>query len=529
MNKIDQASLDQFRALFRGRSDWYGHRDFDTNKQWTEGSRDASGQLMRDARGNVVPPPPLTDEHFHRHFNKIVGLGLIPIRADGRVNFAALDIDKDDIDHVELARKIKDMGLPLWVFVSRSLAAHAYFFSSGEGRPAKEVVKRLEDYGTALGCGRTYPKAEIFPKQQDLEDPDMRVGNYINLPFFNEFSPDQSDIRGKFVTSEGEFLGLHAFLERVKPWDPDLALPLPVRSMSFDQGPPCLETLHQQGIPSGMRNNGLYNVGVFLKKYDPDCWEEKLHAYNQKYMECPVSGSELRTIVKSLKKKEYQYKCKEDPIASVCEKDLCKKRLYGIKTKEERLLEQANRLELPIEGLIKYNSDPVTWGLKVEGHIVNVAAKELLNYNALRAYLLDVMSVVPPAVKPDVWEVKVRDLVANAEVVEVAEDAGELSHIKDLIDQFVFAGSTSEAMINAMSAYVQYHPDRGGSEAYLTTKSLREYLIGMKVNFTLNRLSVMLNQTGWESTVQRFDGSPKRCWKKFYPGLEPSHAAVGEE
>jgi hypothetical protein len=40
----------------------------------------------------------------------------------------------------------------------------------------------------------------------------------------------------------------------------------------------------QSGISTGTRNNGLFNIGVYLKKFDPDNWEKLLEKYNQKYM-----------------------------------------------------------------------------------------------------------------------------------------------------------------------------------------------------------------------------------------------------
>jgi hypothetical protein len=531
LQRLDQSLLDRFRLLFRGRTDWYGHRDFRTNKCWTEGARGDDGKLLKDKDGNNLPPIPLSDEHFHRHFNTVMGLGIIPIQRNGNVNFGVLDIDKDDIDHAELTRRIKSLGLPLYVFVSRSLAAHAFYFVGGDGKPANIVQKRLEQWALALGCGAgDLPKAEIFPKQKEVEKLGS-IGNYINLPFFHEFNHEVSpdDKRGKFVTEDGQFVGLTDFLAVVEPADPKMSMPLPIRTVAFEQGPPCLETLQQRGFPEGTRNNGLYNVGVYFKKSDPENWEDLLQAYNNKFMVPPFHGSkmpakEMKDLIKSLRKKDYQYKCNEDPIASHCEHSLCKLRLYGIKTKEELLREKVNRIECPIVSLTQYASDPVTWGLHLhDGSTINVSGGELMAWPMLRKYLLDALGEVPPLMKPDEWSLKLADLLKEKKVETLSDDSGEVSMLLTLLNEFVMNGVGNPRMIDSMSAYLVWDEASQGSMAYFTGPSIREYMMAMKIQVPQNRLAVVLKQAGWESGSKRVLGVVKRCWSKFIPGLKPKY------
>lgn len=529
LQRLDQKSLDRFRELFRGRTDWYGHRDFTSNKCWTEGARGEDGKFLKDANENNLPPIPLCDEHFHRHFNKVQGLGIIPIQKSGNVNFGVLDIDNDDIDHVELVRKIKDLGLPLDVFVSRSYAAHAFYFIGGEGKPADIVQKRLTQWALALGCGTQYKTAEVFPKQKDLKE--GGIGNYINLPFFNQFAEgiDPNDKAGKYVTKDGRFVGIEEFLVTVEEADPKLGMPLPIRTIAFEQGPPCLETLQKRGIPEGMRNLGLYNVGVYFKKSDPDNWEDLLQAYNNKFMVPPFHGSkmpkkEMTTLIKSIRKKDYQYKCHEDPIASHCEKSLCKTRLYGIKTKEEMLRDKVARIDIPIARLKKYLSDPVTWGLVLDtGNIVNVSGADLMSWGLLRRHLLDSMSELPIMMKQDEWDLKLTELLKSAEEEELSDDAGESKILMVLLKDFVFNGSKNTRMVESGCAYLEYDEVEKGSWAYFTGKSLRSYMDGYKIKVLQKDMAVLLKQDGWLNKQKRFDSENKFVWFKFIPGLKPRH------
>ena len=57
------------------------------------------------------------------------GLGSIPLLDDGMsAQWAAIDIDVNDIDHTSLEKKVEDLGLPLIICRSKSGGAHCYLF-----------------------------------------------------------------------------------------------------------------------------------------------------------------------------------------------------------------------------------------------------------------------------------------------------------------------------------------------------------------------------------------------------------------
>lgn len=527
---VNQDVLDKFKKLFCGRADWYGHRDFRTNMCWTEGARGPDGALLKDDNDNNLPPLPLTDLHFHRHFNTVQGLGMIPILPSGNVKFGCLDIDNDDIDHVDLVTRIKNLGLPLYVFVTRSKAAHACFFIGGEGLGASIVQKRLTQWSLALGCGKDLKEAEVFPKQADLVEPGS-VGNFINLPFFHEFMEglEPDDHRGKFVTPDGQYVGIEEFVAVAEQHDPKMAMPLPIRTVAFSDGPPCLETLQQKGIPEGMRNLGLYNVGVYFKKSNPEEWEDLLQAYNNKFMIPPFHGSkmpkkELMMLIRSLRKKEYQYKCKEDPIASVCESALCKTRAHGIRTAEELLRARVDGLDVPIKALKRYETDPVTWGLVMPNdYVVKVSGAELQQYAILSRHIMDARTELPPALKPDEWRLKLSDLLKGAESVEVSEDKGNNALILAVVEMMVQNGLPNSRMIDSASVFLDWDEEKKGSTAYFKTKSLREALLSQKIPFEIKDIGILLLEQGWESKSKRLEGyeKPVRLWFKWHEGLIP--------
>ena len=78
------------------------------------------------------------------------------------------------------------------------------------------------------------------------------------------------------------------------------------------------------GFPEGTRNNGLFDVGVFLRKKFSDDWEKKLEEKNFQYMKPPLGAADVLTVIKSLSNRDYQYKCNDQPIAAHCNAAVCR-------------------------------------------------------------------------------------------------------------------------------------------------------------------------------------------------------------
>jgi hypothetical protein len=108
------------------------------------------------------------------------GVGIPPLRRDGTVWFAAIDLDEPDF---EAAKMMQDF-IPgtSWIERSRSGNAHVWVFFT---EPIEAWVVRgiLKEAILAAGKGAV----EVFPKQDQLRE-DM-LGNYINLPYHGDTRP----------------------------------------------------------------------------------------------------------------------------------------------------------------------------------------------------------------------------------------------------------------------------------------------------------------------------------------------------
>jgi hypothetical protein len=85
-------------------------------------------------------------------------------------------------------------------------------------------------------------------------------------------------------------------------------------------------------------------------------------------MKPPLQSSEMEALKGSVSKKEYQYKCKQDPIVSFCEPNICSKREFGIGD---------NTPPPEITEIRKYPSDPPIFFVSLDGDSVEVDSSTL--------------------------------------------------------------------------------------------------------------------------------------------------------
>ena len=157
------------------------------------------------------------------------------------------------------------MKLPLVICRSKSGGAHCFLFTT-DWTDAKDMQKALQSMAAALGYG----ESEIFPKQIRLNLDRGDVGNFLNLPYYDH----KGGLRYAFL-DDGTSATIEEFVEIHERFvqTPEEVVKLQVigggETKLLQNGPPCLQILCKQGISEGGRNNGLFNIGVYLRKAYP--------------------------------------------------------------------------------------------------------------------------------------------------------------------------------------------------------------------------------------------------------------------
>lgn len=399
-------------------------------------------------------------------------LGVIPITDDDTCYWGALDVDDPDTDHQALARQVSERGLPLTVCRSKSGGAHLYCFFI-EPVPAADLVSKLKRWQLALKVKNPDGRpVEIFPKQTSLGA--GSVGNWINLPYYG------GDDTNRFaVAADGHRLTLTEFLDvaegqrlthtQFKVKEPSFP---PSDPRFFDDGPPCLQKMVAtgDGFSAGNRNQALYNVGIYLKVRYPDTWESRIETFNDEVLDPALERDEVDTIIRSLERKDYVYKCDDAPIVHFCQRAKCRKRRFGI----EHFLEKHREEAFPdIVDFTKFETDPPYYTFTVNGKRVRIqGAGGLRNYERFSTTVFEQANYNLPILKYAHWHRKMNELLARMSIVEPPRDAGATGQLLQLTAEFLDLRRRSESRESLLLG----KPYQEKGKIYFRSRDLLEFL-----------------------------------------------------
>ena len=254
-----------------------------------------------------------------------------------------------------------------------------------------------------------------------------------------------------------------------------------------------------QGFPKGTRNSGLFNVGVFLRKKYPDDWEKRLEDVNMQYMQPPLGAQEVLTIGKQLQRKDYFYRCNDQPIASHCNSPLCRTRKHGI---------GANGGTPLFSNLTKQDSDPPIWFLDVEGGRLELETDDLLNQNRFQRKCMDALNKIPPKVKENVWRQIIQQLLDALTVVEVPKESSTEGHFMELLESFC-----TERPARERDELLLHNPWTNKGKTYFRLADLMEYLHRHNFKeYQRNRLTSKLKQLNGEPYFFNIKGKGVNVW-----------------
>tara|TARA_R100000426_G_scaffold4271_3_gene6660 strand:+ start:5867 stop:7396 length:1530 start_codon:yes stop_codon:yes gene_type:complete len=438
--------VDRFAAAFEGSDKAHG--------QTTVGAKRRNGKT--EAKSLIVKEP-LTKELIAQHLNGHKGVGSIPITDQNVCKFGVLDIDKYPIDHSQIQKKCDKLGIPFVVCRSKSGGAHLFLFMKDWVR-AVDMRDYLTEFSAVLG----YSGCEVFPKQDQILAERGDVGNFINLPYF-----DSENTLRYAVNAKGAELSLEQFLnlvEKRKASLDDLSkLKFESKEEEFDSLIPCIKNLVLMGIPQGMRNNAMFHTGVYLNKKYPDNWKKKLEEWNQKICKPPLPADEVVQLQKSIEKDKYGYKCKEEPMASHCNRDLCTTMEHGV----------GGASAIPsMGGLTILKSEPRLYFLDVNGKRLELSTEQLQMPIQFQRACMEQIDFMPPTMKPADWQRLVNNLMSNATTIEASPELTTTGQFEELLENFC----TSRIRARSPEELRMGKPWTETDLTYFTMKGLQEFL-----------------------------------------------------
>lgn len=459
-------------ALFQGSDMTFGRTD-PTNEISNKGKRESRSWLEKRA---------ITVKDWEAHLAGSAGVGIPPLRGDGKVRWGAIDVDLYEGNTIEsVHRKIEEFRLPLVVLRSKSGGPHIFMFCS-DWVPAKLMLEKLDAMAGFLGFGTS----EVFPKQTTIvtDGPVPDYGSWINMPYFG----GTKFLRYGLAADGSALADIPAFIafanSRTLPPDDLRALVLPqVTEELFPNGPPCLNSIMAQR-PSDLRNIILSNAAVYCRKAYGENWKPKLDEVNARFS-TPLGSSEVESIKKSYGKKDYRYQCSNQPLCNFCVSSECKKRQFGIGTSD--FLPATRSLSM-------VDTDPPIWYLDItmpDGKDIRMSltTEQLQNPRLFQRRAMETTRQMPPSVKIEAWEPIVQGMMAHCRYIPVPKEATPVGQFLEHVQEF-FANRPSQNSIEDVMRGLVFRDTRN---YYFRLKDLWTYLaskkfVGLKQNEMLNAI-----------------------------------------
>ena len=485
----------EFNRIFTGNT--RGHGEFTiTSKKGLK-----STGLAKTVKG------PVNEDLWRKHLAGEIGIGIVPIMEDNNCTWGAVDVD--DYDGLDLEEMSLKIPAPLVLCRSKSGGMHVMLFTNTPV-PATLLRKKLALVARALG----HPTAEIFPKQDTLNDGD--IGNWINSPYHNSESTVRYCLKGGVALTAEEFISFvgesSMNIQQLVAWQPD-----PIvneEDSEFADAPPCLRALVKSGFPPGSRNSALFSMGVFARMKFVTGWEDKVFEYNQRFMG-PGSYSEVAGVIRSLNKKTYVYKCKDQPLLQVCDKEGCSECSHGVQpSKDDEKSRRPNILddvERPVRcyAPASHSKDEPYWVFCINGVNIDVTVDMARSQSVFaREYLRQYHQVILP-VKDKKWVDAMNEILAGAEVKQLAPDAGPEGQLWIHLEDFC----TNKAKAKVKEELLLGKPWDDDGRTYFRSNDFIKYLDQQRFRALKDKdLFSVLKRNGAKHHDMHLKGKHVNCW-----------------
>lgn len=373
-----------------------------------------------------------TIDDVEKHLVGEVGLGVGPILDSNDCFWGCIDIDchgedQPEIDLIALEKSIKENRLPLVVCRSKSGGAHLFVFAL-EAVRAKALRIALTSWAQMLG----FAGSEIFPKQEILSkdrDGELQFASALNLPYFNAHETNRYCVEG------GKPIDFAHFLDLAESMRVSASAIVEKSETNHAEAPPCIQNMIAHGVGHGHRNLGLFSICVYLKQAFPETWKDKAFDVNAKSFSTPIPHTEAKKVIDSVARREYRYKCKEEPCRSRCNSSVCVEKKFGITTEERGEIEFG---DMPVFSEVKkFNTDPVKWSIKVDGKEIVMSTSTIMDFRLVRMAIAENLTKLVPPMKNDQWSRILAPLMIVAESVDAPQDASNYGVVLTRLREFL--------------------------------------------------------------------------------------------
>ena len=482
--------VSQFKEIFLGLERAYG--TFQPKDSLREDNK-AEGETW-------IRKKPLQDSLWQDHLEGAwPSLGIFPINDDDECRWGCIDVDEYPLDHVSIAKKLSEKSLPFIVTKSKSGGAHIFLFFQ-DYVPAALVHNKLKELAAFMGLGH----CEVFPKQEKLmregNESDWEVGSFLNMPYHNGINnTDRYAFSG-----EGNTLSLDEFFAEVKTKsitaDQLKKLTLKKQDSEFVDAPYCIEAYltENKKVQKGSRDNFLFQYAVYAKKKYGDNFEEEVHKFHHEYFEDPLRPKEIEKIIKQADKKDWGYKCKDQPMCSFCNKSKCRIRKFGVGD---------SHIITDIGNVIQYgdNEDTIYHVTVNQEQTIVCSVEELYDQHKFRKKCLVKLGSMPSMMKREDWDAYITNIVSKAIKVKSEFEMTPEGEFRNVLTRYISNQANAMDIDDILNG--QCFVDDEEKKVFFRMDQLQEYMRNRRYGIlTSNQMGIFLRNLGGDYSKRRLNG-----------------------
>jgi hypothetical protein len=243
----------------------------------------------------------------------------------------------------------------------------------------------------------------------------------------------------------------------------------------------------------------LFHYSVFAKKKYGESFAEEVQKFHHNYFEEPLAPAQIEKIIRQVEKKDWGYKCNDQPMCSFCNKSKCRVRKYGIGETNE--VSDIDNVFQYGEGLDSF------YEMTVNGeHKLVVGVQELYEQSKFRMHCLAKISMMPPNMRRSDWDQFILSIVSKA--VKVKEfEMSPVGRLKNYLTKFIVNQGNALSMDDIVNGSCFTSEEEG--RVFFRLDQFQEYMRNKRLPaIDENKLGIYLREIGGSSTKRKLNGKP---------------------